>query len=184
MSEAIQREAMEYDVVIVGAGPSGLSAAIRLKQLNPDITVAVLEKGAEVGAHILSGAVIDPKGLTELLPNWKELGAPLETAVTKDQFILLGPQGSLSLPMWAMPPYMNNHGNYIASLGNVCRWLAGQAEALGANVRRGEQGSLSVYYSSFKKTESDPVTGAETERSIRFLRHYIVFNADQIDGAL
>jgi len=145
MSEAIQREAMEYDVVIVGAGPSGLAAAIRLKQLNPDITVAVLEKGAEVGAHILSGAVIDPKGLTELLPNWKELGAPLETPVTKDEFILLGPQGSLSLPMWLMPPFMNNHGNYIASLGNVCRWLAGQAEALGVEIYPGMAASAPVF---------------------------------------
>ena len=104
MSEAVEREAMEYDVVIVGAGPSGLAAAIRLKQLDGNLTVAVLEKGAEVGAHILSGAVIDPKGLAELLPDWKALGAPLETPVTKDQFILLGPQGSLELPMWAMSP--------------------------------------------------------------------------------
>jgi len=143
--EAIQREAMEYDVVIVGAGPSGLAAAIRLKQLNAEITVAVLEKGAEVGAHILSGAVIDPKGISELLPNWKELGAPLETPVTKDEFILLGPQGSISLPMWAMPPYMNNHGNYIASLGNVCRWLAGQAEALGVEIYPGMAASAPVF---------------------------------------
>ncbi|HEX7885909.1 MAG TPA: electron transfer flavoprotein-ubiquinone oxidoreductase [Phenylobacterium sp.] len=142
---AIEREAMEYDVVIVGAGPSGLAAAIRLKQLSPDLTVAVLEKGAEVGAHILSGAVIDPKGLSELLPNWKELGAPLETAVTEDIFLLLGPQGSLELPMWAMPPFMNNHGNYIASLGNVCRWLAGQAEALGVEIYPGMAASAAVF---------------------------------------
>lgn len=142
---AIQREAMEYDVVIVGAGPSGLAAAIRLKQLSPDITVAVIERGAEVGAHILSGAVIDPKGLSELLPNWKELGAPLETPVTKDIFLLLGPQGSVELPMWAMPPFMNNHGNYIASLGNVCRWLAGQAEALGVEVYPGMAASAPVF---------------------------------------
>jgi electron-transferring-flavoprotein dehydrogenase len=145
MSEAVEREAMEYDVVIVGAGPSGLAAAIRLKQLNADITVAVLEKGAEVGAHILSGAVIDPKGLNELIPNWKELGAPLETPVTKDQFILLGPMGSLELPMWAMPPFMNNHGNYIASLGNVCRWLAGQAEGLGVEIYPGMAASAPVF---------------------------------------
>jgi len=143
--EAIQREAMEYDVVIVGAGPSGLAAAIRLKQLSADITVAVLEKGAEVGAHILSGAVIDPKGLTELLPNWKELGAPLETPVTKDIFLLLGPQGALELPMWAMPPFMNNHGNYIASLGNVCRWLGQQAEGLGVEIYPGMAASAPVF---------------------------------------
>lgn len=149
MSEDVEREAMEYDVVIVGAGPSGLAAAIRLKQLaaeaGTDVSVAVLEKGSEVGAHILSGAVIDPKGISELLPNWKELGAPLETPVTKDQFILLGPQGSLDLPMWAMPPFMNNHGNYIASLGNVCRWLAQQAEGLGVEVYPGMAASEPVF---------------------------------------
>lgn len=143
--EAIQREAMEYDVVIVGAGPSGLAAAIRLKQLSADITVAVLEKGAEVGAHILSGAVIDPKGLSELLPNWKELGAPLETPVTKDIFLLLGPQGALELPMFAMPPFMHNHGNYIASLGNVCRWLGQQAEGLGVEIYPGMAASAPVF---------------------------------------
>lgn len=145
MSEAVQREAMEYDVVIVGAGPSGLAAAIRLKQINPDLTVAVLEKGAEVGAHIMSGAVIDPKALAELIPDWKAQGAPLETAVTKDLFLMLGPQGSLSLPMWAMPPFMNNHGNYIASLGNVCRWMAQQAEALGVEVYPGMAASAPVF---------------------------------------
>jgi len=139
------RESMEYDVVIVGAGPSGLAAAIRLKQINPDLTVAVLEKGSEVGAHILSGAVIDPKGISELLPNWKELGAPLETPVTKDKFTLLGPQGSVDLPMWAMPPFMNNHGNYIASLGNVCRWLGQQAEALGVEIYPGMAASEAVF---------------------------------------
>ena len=149
MSEGVERESMEYDVVIVGAGPSGLAAAIRLKQLaaaaGTEISVAVLEKGSEVGAHILSGAVIDPKGLTELIPNWKELGAPLETPVTADKFLLLGPQGSLDLPMWAMPAYMNNHGNYIASLGNVCRWLAQHAEGLGVEVYPGMAASELVY---------------------------------------
>lgn len=145
MSETVEREAMEYDVVIVGAGPSGLAAAIRLKQLSADLTVAVLEKGAEVGAHILSGAVIDPKALSELLPDWKAQGAPLETAVTADKFLLLGPQGSIGLPMWAMPPFMNNHGNYIASLGNVCRWLAQQAEALGVEIYPGMAASAPVF---------------------------------------
>jgi electron-transferring-flavoprotein dehydrogenase len=143
------REAMEYDVVIVGAGPAGLAAAIRLKQLaqeaGGEISVAVLEKGSEVGAHILSGAVIDPRGISELFPNWKELGAPLETPVEEDKFLLLGVMGSVDLPMWAMPGYMNNHGNYIASLGNVCRWMAGQAEALGVEVYPGMAASEVVF---------------------------------------
>jgi electron-transferring-flavoprotein dehydrogenase len=145
MSEGVEREAMEYDVVIVGAGPSGLAAAIRLKQLNADITVAVLEKGAEVGAHILSGAVIDPKGISELLPNWQELGAPLETKVTRDQWILMGPEGSLELPVFLMPPFMGNHGNYIASLGNLCRWMAQQAEGLGVEIYPGMAASQPVF---------------------------------------
>jgi electron-transferring-flavoprotein dehydrogenase len=141
MSDGIERESMEYDVVIVGAGPSGLAASIRLKQLalaaGAEISVAVLEKGSEVGAHILSGAVIDPIALTELFPDWKALGAPLETAVTDDKFLLLGARGSASLPMALMPGLMHNRGNYIASLGNVCRWLARQAEALGVEIYPG-----------------------------------------------
>ncbi len=145
MSEDVQREAMEYDVVVVGAGPSGLSAAIRIKQLDPELTVAVVEKGAEVGAHILSGAVIDPKGINELFPNWKELGAPLETPVAEDKFLLLGPSGSIAAPMWAMPASMHNHGNYIASLGNVCRWLAQQAEGLGVEIYPGMAASAPVF---------------------------------------
>ena len=149
MSEDVEREAMEYDVVIVGAGPSGLAASIRLKQLaaeaGSEINVAILEKGSEVGAHILSGAVIDPKALTELIPNWKELGAPLETPVTIDKFVLLGPQGSIDLPTFAMPPFMHNHGNYIASLANVCRWLGEQAEALGVEIYPGMAASDLVW---------------------------------------
>jgi electron-transferring-flavoprotein dehydrogenase len=148
-ADTIEREAMEYDVVIVGAGPSGLSAAIRLKQLaeaaGTEITVAVLEKGSEVGAHILSGAVIDPKGISELFPNWKELGAPLETPVTDDRWLLLGPQGSLQLPTFAMPALVHNHGTYVASLGNVCRWLAQQAEALGVEIYPGMAASEAVF---------------------------------------
>ena len=135
--EQVQREAMEYDVVIVGAGPAGLAAAIRLKQLSPETTVCVLEKGSEVGAHILSGAVIDPIALNELIPDWKEKGAPLNTAVSEDRFYLLGPTGALRLPNFLMPPLMSNHGNYAISLGNLCRWLAKQAEALGVEIYPG-----------------------------------------------
>ena len=133
-----ERESMEFDVVIVGAGPAGLAAAIRLKQLNPELSVVVLEKGAEVGAHILSGAVVDPIGIDRLLPGWREeADHPFKTEVSADHFLILGPAGSIRLPNFLMPPLMNNHGNYIVSLGNVCRWLAGHAEALGVEIYPG-----------------------------------------------
>ena len=139
--ELAPREAMEFDVVIVGAGPAGLATAIRLKQLaaekGEEISVVLLEKGSEVGAHILSGAVIDPVGLNALIPDWKAKGAPLETEVAEDKFLYLGPAGVIRLPNFAMPPLMNNHGNYIASLGSVCRWLGTQAEALGVEIYPG-----------------------------------------------
>jgi len=141
----IEREAMEYDVVIVGAGPAGLSAAIRLKQLNADTSVVVLEKGSEVGAHILSGAVLDPSGLDALIPDWKAKGAPLNTPVTADNFYMLGEAGQIRIPNVAMPPLMNNHGNYIVSMGNVCRWMAEQAEALGVEIFPGMACSELVY---------------------------------------
>ena len=134
----IERESMEFDVVIVGAGPAGLAAAIRLKQVNPELSVVVLEKGAEVGAHILSGAVVDPIGIDRLLPEWRsESDHPFKTPVTDDHFLILGPAGSVRIPNMLMPPLMSNHGNYIVSLGNVCRWLAGHAEALGVEIYPG-----------------------------------------------
>jgi electron-transferring-flavoprotein dehydrogenase len=141
----IQREMMEYDVVIVGAGPAGLAAAIRIKQLSPETSVCILEKGSEVGAHILSGAVVDPIALNELIPDWKDEGAPLLTEVTDDRFYVLGPRGALRMPNFLMPPLMNNHGNYAVSLGNVCRWLATQAEALGVEIYPGFACSQVLY---------------------------------------
>ncbi len=136
-AELPAREAMEFDVVVVGAGPAGLSCAIRLKQLAPDLTVVVVEKGSEVGAHILSGAVIDPVGLDQLVPEWRNDDTLMKTPVKHDRFYWLGESGALRLPNLMMPPLMNNHGNVIASLGDVCRWLAAQAEALGVEIYPG-----------------------------------------------
>ena len=131
------REAMEFDVVVVGAGPAGLAAAIRLKQIAPDATVVVVEKGSEVGAHILSGAVIDPIGLDRLLPDWRSQDTPLKTQVSADRFYWLLRSRALRLPNLMLPPLMSNHGNYVVSLGDVCRWLAAKAEALGVEIYPG-----------------------------------------------
>ena len=148
-SENEQRESMDFDVVIVGAGPAGLAASIRLKQLaaerGTELSVCVLEKGSEVGAHSLSGAVIDTIALSELLPDWREREPPIRTAVTQDRFYVLGPSGAFRLPNLMMPPLMNNHGNYAVSLGNVCRWLAQQAEALGVEVYPGFAAAQLLY---------------------------------------
>ena len=131
------REAMEFDVVIVGAGPAGLAAAIRLKQLSPDTSVVVVEKGSEVGAHILSGAVIDPIGLDRLIPHWRDEDTPIKTEVSDDRFYWLGTSRAVRLPNFMLPPLMSNHGNYVVSLGSICRWLATKAEALGVEIYPG-----------------------------------------------
>ncbi len=148
-SELADREAMEFDVVIVGAGPAGLASAIRIKQIaaarGEEISVVVLEKGSEPGAHILSGAVIDPVGIDALIPDWKAQGAPIKTEVTDDRFLYLGPAGEMRLPNFLMPPLMSNHGNYIVSLGEVVRWLAEQATKLGVEIYSGFAASEVLY---------------------------------------
>ena len=149
------REAMEFDVVIVGAGPAGLTAAIRLKQLAPETSVVVVEKGSEVGAHILSGAVIDPVGLDLLLPEWRNEETPVHTAVSADRFYMLGSSGAVRMPNALMPPLMSNHGTFIVSLGDVCRYLGQKAEALGVEIYPGFAATEVLF-------ENDAVAGIAT----------------------
>ena len=152
----VNRESMDYDVVVVGAGPSGLATAIKIKQLNPDINVCILEKGSEVGAHILSGNVFETRALDELIPDWREKDSPIKTKVSKEKFLFLSKNKSLSWPTWLLPSVQKNHNNYIISLANLCRWLATEAENLGVEIFPGFAASKILY------SEDNKVLGVQT----------------------
>lgn len=189
MADLPEREGMDYDVVVVGAGPAGLATAIRLKQQaaerGTDVSVVVVEKGSEVGAHILSGAVVDPVGLDALVPGWREeADAPLTVQVTDDHFWLLGPAGGVKLPNFAMPPLMNNHGNYVGSLGNVCRFLAAKAEALGVEIYPGfaadeilydDKGAVAGIATGDMGVDKNGVPKGEFTRGMELRGRYTVF---------
>lgn len=191
-AELPERESMEFDVVVVGAGPAGLSAAIRLKQLSPDLSVVVLEKGAEVGAHILSGCVLDPSSLDRLLPDWRQEETPIRQKVTDDRFYLYGPQGAVRLPGFAMPPLMHNHGNFVVSLGLVCKWLAGKAEELGVEIYPGfaaselivdDAGAVIGVATGDMGIERDGSPGPNYQRGMALMGRYVLIG-EGVRGSL
>lgn len=187
-----ERESMEFDILIVGGGPAGLATAIRAKQKNPELSVCVLEKGSEIGAHILSGAVVDPIALNDLIPDWQEKNCPLNNPVTEDRFLVLGPAGSIRLPNFLMPKLMNNHGCHATSLGNLCRWLAEQAEALGVEVYPGfaagelifrEDGSLHGVVAGVFGLDREGKPKDDFQPGMELLGRYVVI-AEGVRGSL